>query len=133
MLKIIAVIFAAGLIANMLVVQQADIKLLPSQRAILDNLSNSRAEKLIPLIVIGVIIYLLTRYIPTYAEWIFISGVVITLLYLWVSHFLTVQRLRNAGLPDNYVRAVLLGGYYYLVPMTFGGVALYLWNIKIIS
>ena len=133
MLNIIAVIFAAGLIANMLVVQKAEIKLLPSQRTILDNLSNSRTEKLFPFIVIGVAIYLLTRYIPTYAEWIFISGVAITLLYLWVSHFLAVKRLRNAGLPDNYVRAVLLGGYFYLVPMTFGGAALYLWNIKIIS
>jgi len=133
MLNIIAVIFAAGLIANMLVVQKAEIKLLASQRTILDNLSNSRTEKLFPLIVIGVAIYLLTRYIPTYAEWIFISGVAITLLYLWVTHFLTVKRLRNAGLPDNYVRAVLLGGYFYLVPVTFGGAALYLWNIKIIS
>ena len=133
MLNIIAVIFAAGLIANMLVVQKAEIKLLASQRTILDNLSNSRTEKLFPFIVIGVAIYLLTRYIPTYAEWIFISGVAITLLYLWVNHFLTVKRLRNSGLPDNYIRTVLLGGFFYLVPMTFGGAALYLWNIKIIS
>lgn len=133
MLKIIAVIFAAGLIANMLFVQKAEMKLLPGQRTILDALSNSRTEKVFPLIVIGVVIYILTRYIPAYAEWIFISGVAITLLYLWVNHFLTVKRLRNAGLPDNYIRTVLLGGFFYLVPMTFGGAALYLWNIKIIS
>jgi hypothetical protein len=133
MLKLIAILFVAGFIANTLIVQKAERGLTGAQLKILDDSSRSIAAKLFPFILIGGVVYLLTLNVPAYGEWIFISGLALVLIYLWITHFIGVKRLSNAGLPDKYIRAVLLGGYYYLIPMTLGGIALYLWNIKVIS
>lgn len=133
MLKAIAILFAAGFVANMLIVQRAESELTADQLTTLDSSSKSRAAKLFPFILIGSIVYLLTFYLPAYGEWIFISGLAIVLIYLWIVHFIGLKKLTDAGLPGKYIKAVHLGGYYYLIPMTLAGIALYLWNIKVIS
>ena len=133
MLKAIAILFAAGFVANMLIVQRAESELTADQLSTLDSSSKSRAAKLFPFILIGSIVYLLTFYLPAYGEWIFISGLAIVLIYLWIVHFIGLKKLTDAGLPGKYIKAVYLGGYCYLIPMTLAGIALYLWNIKVIS
>jgi len=133
MLKLIGIFFAAGLIANMLVVQKAERMLTMSERKLLDDSVMSRGEKLLPFILIGSVVYFLIKVLPAYDELLFISGLALALLTLWGSHFIGLKRLKDAGLPDKYISAVVRGGYYYLIPMTLGGIAIYLWNIKVIS
>ena len=133
MLKFIGILFAAGFIANMLIVQKAERMLTISERKLLDDSLLSRGEKLLPLILIGCAVYVLIKALPAYDEMLFISGLALALLTLWGSHFTGVKRLKEAGLPDKYISAVVRGGYFYLVPMTLGGIAIYLWNIKVIS
>ena len=117
----------------MLIVQKAERMLTISERKLLDDSLLSRGEKLLPFILIGCAVYFLIKVLPAYDELLFISGLALALLTLWVSHFIGVKRLKDAGLPDKYISAVVRGGYYYLIPMTLGGIAIYLWNIKVIS
>jgi hypothetical protein len=133
MLKLIGILFAAGFIANMLIVQKAERMLTISERKLLDDSLLSRGEKLLPLILIGCAVYVLIKALPAYDEMLFISGLALALLTLWASHFTGVKRLKEAGLPVKYISAVVRGGYFYLIPMTLGGIAIYLWNIKVIS
>ena len=133
MLKFIGILFAAGFIANMLVVQKAERMLTISERKLLDDSLLSRGEKVLPFLLIGCAVYVLIKVLPAYDEMLFISGLALALLTLWVSHFIGVKRLKEAGLPGKYISAVVRGGYYYLIPMTLGGIAIYLWNIKLIS
>ena len=117
----------------MLVVQKAERMLTMSERKLLDDSVMSRGEKLLPFILIGSVVYFLIKVLPAYDELLFISGLALALLTLWGSHFIGLKRLKDAGLPDKYISAVVRGGYYYLIPMTLGGIAIYLWNIKVIS
>ena len=133
MLKFIGILFAAGFIANMLIVQKAERMLTISERKLLDGSVMSRGEKLLPFILIGSAVYVLIKILPAYDELLFISGLALALLTLWGSHFIGVKRLKDAGLPEKFISAVVRGGYYYLVPMTLGGIAIYLWNIKLIN
>ena len=133
MLKFIGILFAAGFIANILVVQKAERVLTISERKLLDDSLISRGEKLLPFILIGSVVYVLIKVLPAYGEILFLCGLACALITLWVRHFLGVKRLKDAGLPDKYISAVIRGGYYYLIPMTLGGIAIYLWNIKLIS
>ena len=133
MLKFIGILFVAGFIANILVVQKAEGVLTISERKLLDDTLISRGEKLLPFILIGGVVYFLIKVLPAYGEILFIGGLACALITLWVSHYLGVKRLKEAGLPDKYISAVIRGGHYYLIPMTLGGIAIYLWNIKVIT
>jgi len=117
----------------MLIVQKAERMLTISERKLLDGSVMSRGEKLLPFILIGSAVYVLIKILPAYDELLFISGLALALLTLWGSHFIGVKRLKDAGLPEKFISAVVRGGYYYLVPMTLGGIAIYLWNIKLIN
>lgn len=117
----------------MLIVQKAERMLTISERKLLDDSLMSRGERVLPLILIGCAVYVLIKLLPAYDEILFISGLAVAMLTLWISHFIGVKKLREAGLPGNYISAVIRGGYYYLVPMTLGGIAIYLWNIKLIT
>lgn len=133
MLKFIGILFAAGFIANIFVVQKAERVLTITERKLLDDSLISRGEKLLPFILIGSVVYVLIKLLPAYGEILFLGGLACALITLWVRHFLGVKRLKDAGLPDKYISAVIRGGYYYLIPMTLGGIAIYLWNIKLIT
>ena len=133
MLKFIGILFAAGFVANILVVQKAERMLTISERKLLDESLMSRGEKLLPFLLIGSVVYVLIKVLPAYDEILFISGLAFALITIWIRHFLGVKRLKDAGLPDTYISAVIRGGYYYLIPMTLGGISIYLWNIKVIT
>ena len=133
MLKFIGILFAAGFIANIVVVQKAERVLTISERKLLDDSLISRGEKLLPFILIGSVVYILIKVLPAYGEILFLGGLACALIPLWLRHNLGVKRLKDAGLPDKNISAVIRGGYYYMIPMTLGGIAIYLWNKKVIT
>ncbi len=92
MLKFIGILFAAGFVANILVVQKAERMLTISERKLLDESLMSRGEKLLPFLLIGSVVYVLIKVLPAYDEILFISGLAFALITIWIRHFLGVKK-----------------------------------------